>query len=148
MKPSQWFSKLKNAPITLSSKIEIVLKHYGWAGKLRKEFQSILIKVKEYGYQLFPSAITLIEQFYGLHFPCKSSDSRYGTHLIFVIEPYIGANEAFSIHYNELCIPIRELRPFELYSTSLLLDTWENVEQSPATYMRQDLYLGENQTVY
>lgn len=148
MGASELFSRLKNESIPLSSKIEVVLKHYGWTGERRKESEPILYKLKEDGYQLFPSAVTLIEQFYGLCFPCKSSDSKYGAHLIFVIEPYIEADEAFSIHYNELCIPMGELRSFDLYSTSSLPDAWENVDQSPAGYTRQDLYLGDSGTVY
>ena len=148
MGASELFSMLKSASIPLSSKIEAALRHYGWTGKTRKESEAILLKMRDDGYHLFPSAITLIKQFYGLCFPCKSSNSKYGTHLIFVIEPYIEADEAFSIHYNEVCVPIGELRSFDLYSTSVLPDAWENVDESPAGYMRQDLYLGESGTVY
>lgn len=142
------FSRLKKESIPLSSKIEIVLKHYGWTGEQRKESEPILLKMREDGYELFPSVVTLIEQFYRLRFPCKSSDSKYGAHLIFVIEPYVEADEALSIHYNEVCVPIGELRTFDLYSTSVSPDTWENVNESPAGYGRDNLYLGESGTVY
>lgn len=148
MRASELFSRLKNESIPLSSKIEIVLKHYGWIGERRKESEPILLKMREDGYELFPSAVTLIEQFYRLYFPCKSSDSKYGAHLIFVIEPYVEADEAFSIHYNEVCVPIGELQTFDLYSTSVSPDTWENVNESPAGYGRVELYLGESGTVY
>ncbi len=148
MGASELFAKLKNDFIPLSSKIEIVLRHYGWTGKPRKESEPVLLKMKADGYRLFPSAAALIEQFYGLCLPCKSSDSRYGAHLIFVIEPYVEADEAFSIRYNEPCVPIGELRTFDLYSTSVSPDAWENIDLSPAGYVRQDLYLGESGTVY
>ncbi len=141
MRASELFSKLKHASIPLESKVEIVLRHYGWTGKRRKESEPILLEMREDGYQFFPSAVTLIEQFYNLRFPFKSSDSKYGAHLVFVIEPYVEADEAFSIHYNELCIPIGELLSFNLYSTSLSPDAWEKVDKSPAGYASRDLYL-------
>lgn len=45
----------------VSSKIEIVLRHYGWTGERQKEAEAILLKIREAGYQFFPSAVALIE---------------------------------------------------------------------------------------
>ena len=148
MRASALFAKLKNENIPLSEKVELVLRQYGWTGEPRKEAEQILSQMRAEGYTLFPSAIALIEQFYRLRFPCKSSDSKYGAHLVFVIDPYVEWDEALSIHYNEVCVSIGELHTFELYSTSVSPDTWENVNESPAGYGRIDLYLGESGTVY
>ncbi len=148
MKASALFAKLKSENIPLSEKVELVLRHYGWTGEPRKESEQILSQMRAEGYTLFPSAVALIEQFYRLYFPCKSSDSKYGAHLIFVIDPYVEADEALSIHYNEVCVPIGELQTFDLYSDSVSPDTWENVNECPAGYGRIELYLGESGTVY
>lgn len=148
MGAAELYSRLKNEPIPLTSKVEIALRRYGWTGERRKESASILAKMQEDGYQLFPAAVTLIEQFYKLIFPCKSSDSKCGAHLLFVFEPYVEADEAFSIHYNELCVPFGELRSFDLYSNSIPKGTWEKIEKSPTGYASWDLYLGLSGRVY
>lgn len=54
-------SRLKNEDMPVSSKIEIVLRHYGWTGERQKEAEAILLKIREAGYQFFPSAVALIE---------------------------------------------------------------------------------------
>lgn len=145
---AELYSRIGQEPISLASKVETVLRHYGWTGKQRQGSEGILAQMKKDGYQFFPSAITLIEQFYHLRFPCKSSDSKYGAHLVFIFEPYVEADEAFSIHHNELCIPFGELLSFNLFSGSISADTWEKIDETPEGYAEIDLYLGASGTIY
>ena len=148
MEASELYSRLKKEPIPLAAKIEIVLKCYGWTGERRHESESILMQMKKDGYHFFPSAIALIEQFYKLRFPCKSSDSKCGAHLSFLFEPYVEADEALSIHYNEFCVPFGELLSFDLYSNSIFQNAWQEIDKTPMGYSTKDLYLGLSGTVY
>lgn len=144
-KAGELYGRLKDADLPMEEKVRIILRHYGWTGKPRPEAEPVLKAMKAEKITLFPLAQSVIEQFYGLKYPYRSTLSPIGGHLWFdfaINSDTALSLEVFSLKYHDRCVPIANLG----YSK----DSWEGLTATTRATIDfvVEYYLGESGKVY